>query len=263
MTDATLDTTGSKPAVRLERHLPDPPPVVWQAITDRAQLKEWFPCDVIVEGGRWEVGAALSFPFPPEVIEMTLAGPCSRSTSPSSSPTPGVMTRSSASSCTRRARVPAWCSATSSRPAGRRGTPPAGTTAWTGWRGSRGTRTPGPAGSLSTPPRSSRSSARRRAACRVQGRALTGPGHAARDREIRAGVLRVGREDEALELEGDRAVDRRPDLLRGFDGVGCGEHACRRGQLDGRTSAPKAALACSPTFSLSRSRGIASSNMIA
>jgi uncharacterized protein YndB with AHSA1/START domain len=74
MTGATLDTTGTRPAVRLERYLPDPPAVVWQAITDRAQLKEWFPCDVIVEGGRWEVGAAISFPFPPEVIDMTLAG---------------------------------------------------------------------------------------------------------------------------------------------------------------------------------------------
>jgi uncharacterized protein YndB with AHSA1/START domain len=74
MTDATLDTTGTRPAVRLERYLPDLPTVVWQAITDRAQLKEWFPCDVIVAGGRWEVGAAISFPFPPEVIEMTMAG---------------------------------------------------------------------------------------------------------------------------------------------------------------------------------------------
>jgi uncharacterized protein YndB with AHSA1/START domain len=74
MTDATLDTAGTRPAVRLERYLPDPPAVVWQAITDRAQLKEWFPCDVIVEGGRWEVGAAISFPFPAEVIDMTLAG---------------------------------------------------------------------------------------------------------------------------------------------------------------------------------------------
>ena len=74
MTDATLDTTGPKPAVRLERRLPDPPAVVWRAITERDQLKTWFPCDVIVEGGRWEVGAAISFPFPPGVIEMTLTG---------------------------------------------------------------------------------------------------------------------------------------------------------------------------------------------
>jgi uncharacterized protein YndB with AHSA1/START domain len=74
MTDASLDTTGAKPAVRLERHLPDPPAVVWQAITEREQLKAWFPCDVIVEGGRWEVGASIAFPFPSEVIDMTLTG---------------------------------------------------------------------------------------------------------------------------------------------------------------------------------------------
>jgi uncharacterized protein YndB with AHSA1/START domain len=74
MTDGTLDTTGPHPAVRLERRLPDPPAVVWQAITERDQLKAWFPCDVIVEGGRWVVGAAITFPFPPEVIDMTLTG---------------------------------------------------------------------------------------------------------------------------------------------------------------------------------------------
>ena len=74
MTDATLDTAGTRPAVRLERYLPDPPSVVWQAITDRAQLREWFPCDVIVADGRWEVGAAITFPFPAEVIDMTLTG---------------------------------------------------------------------------------------------------------------------------------------------------------------------------------------------
>ena len=74
MTDATLDTAGTQPAVRLERYLPDPPPAVWQALTDRDRLKEWFPCDVIVEGGRWEVGAVISFPFPADVVDMTLAG---------------------------------------------------------------------------------------------------------------------------------------------------------------------------------------------
>ena len=41
MTDATLDTTAAKPAVRLERYLPDPPPVVWQAIKiGRASCRE-------------------------------------------------------------------------------------------------------------------------------------------------------------------------------------------------------------------------------
>jgi uncharacterized protein YndB with AHSA1/START domain len=74
MTDATLDVTGAKPAVRLERHLPDPPAVVWQAITERDQLKAWFPCDVIVEDGRWTVGAAITFPFPAAVLDMTLTG---------------------------------------------------------------------------------------------------------------------------------------------------------------------------------------------
>jgi uncharacterized protein YndB with AHSA1/START domain len=74
MTEPTLDTTGPRPAVRLERRLPDPPPVVWRAITERGQLKAWFSCDVIVEGGRWEVGAAITFTFPPEVIDLTLTG---------------------------------------------------------------------------------------------------------------------------------------------------------------------------------------------
>ncbi|MBO0801712.1 MAG: SRPBCC domain-containing protein [Nocardiopsaceae bacterium] len=73
-TTGTLDASGDKPAVRLERHLPDPPEVVWRAITDRAELKSWFPCDVIVEGCRWVVGATISFPFPADVIDMTLAG---------------------------------------------------------------------------------------------------------------------------------------------------------------------------------------------
>src|SRR5205823_14840535 len=73
MSDATLLTDRGRPAVRLERHLPDPPAVVWQALTDREQLRSWFPSGVSVDGGAWEVGAAISFPFPPAVIDMTLA----------------------------------------------------------------------------------------------------------------------------------------------------------------------------------------------
>ena len=72
--DATLLTDRAQPAVRLERDLPDPPEVVWAALTERERLRDWCPCDVIVEGGAWRVGAAISFPFPPEVIEMTLRG---------------------------------------------------------------------------------------------------------------------------------------------------------------------------------------------
>jgi uncharacterized protein YndB with AHSA1/START domain len=74
MTDATLLTDGPRPAVRLERRLTDPPEVVWAALTDPAQLRAWFPSGVIVEGGAWRPGAALRFPFPPEVSDMTLTG---------------------------------------------------------------------------------------------------------------------------------------------------------------------------------------------
>jgi uncharacterized protein YndB with AHSA1/START domain len=74
MTNATLTTEGARPAIRLERHLPDPPAIVWRALTEREQLRSWFPSDVIVEGGHWVAGAAISFPFPPEVIDMTLTG---------------------------------------------------------------------------------------------------------------------------------------------------------------------------------------------
>jgi uncharacterized protein YndB with AHSA1/START domain len=74
MTDATLLDDRARPAVRLERRLADPPDVVWRALTEREQLRSWFPCDVIVGGGRWEVGAAITFPFPPEVMDLTLTG---------------------------------------------------------------------------------------------------------------------------------------------------------------------------------------------
>jgi uncharacterized protein YndB with AHSA1/START domain len=74
MTDATLLTDRERPAVRLERRLTDPPAVVWQALTQREQLRSWFPTDVIVDGGRWEVGATITFPFPPEVLDLTLTG---------------------------------------------------------------------------------------------------------------------------------------------------------------------------------------------
>jgi uncharacterized protein YndB with AHSA1/START domain len=74
MNDVTLLTDGARPAVRLERHLVDPPPVVWRALTEREQLRSWFPCDVIVDGGRWKVGAPITFPFPADVIDMTLTG---------------------------------------------------------------------------------------------------------------------------------------------------------------------------------------------
>jgi uncharacterized protein YndB with AHSA1/START domain len=74
VTEATIVGGGNRPNIRLERRLVDPPSVVWRALTDREQLRSWFPCDVIVTGGHWKVGAAISFPFPPEVMDMTLTG---------------------------------------------------------------------------------------------------------------------------------------------------------------------------------------------
>jgi uncharacterized protein YndB with AHSA1/START domain len=74
MTGATIVTGGGRPSVRLERQLVDPPSVVWRALTDREQLRAWFPCEVIVTGGKWKVGATISFPFPAEVMDITLTG---------------------------------------------------------------------------------------------------------------------------------------------------------------------------------------------
>src|SRR5919204_948742 len=74
MTDAELLADRDRPAVRLERHLPDPPAGVWKALTERAHLRSWFPSDVILDGGRWEVRATIAFPFPPETIDLTLTG---------------------------------------------------------------------------------------------------------------------------------------------------------------------------------------------
>jgi uncharacterized protein YndB with AHSA1/START domain len=70
--NGTLLTDGARPAVRLERDLADPPPVVWRALTDRDELRAWFPCDVVVADGRWVPGAAITFLF--EEHDMTLTG---------------------------------------------------------------------------------------------------------------------------------------------------------------------------------------------
>ena len=62
--EATVDTRGPRPVLRFERVLARPPEAVWRAITDREELKAWFPCDVVADA--WEPGAAISFPFPGE-----------------------------------------------------------------------------------------------------------------------------------------------------------------------------------------------------
>lgn len=71
---ARILSEGAAPVVCVERLLVDPPEVVWRAITDREELRAWFPCDVDVEGGVWSVGSRIVFRFPPEVIDVTLQG---------------------------------------------------------------------------------------------------------------------------------------------------------------------------------------------
>jgi uncharacterized protein YndB with AHSA1/START domain len=74
VTEARLLPGGRRASLRLERHLVDPPQVVWGALTERDQLLTWFPCDVEVVGGTWKVGAAIVFRFSPEVVDLTLHG---------------------------------------------------------------------------------------------------------------------------------------------------------------------------------------------
>ncbi|MGH9007399.1 MAG: SRPBCC domain-containing protein [Acidimicrobiales bacterium] len=61
MLDAVLDSTGTRPVVRLERRLPRPPAEVWLALTDRDELAAWFPCDIITD--EWKTDATLRFVF--------------------------------------------------------------------------------------------------------------------------------------------------------------------------------------------------------
>jgi uncharacterized protein YndB with AHSA1/START domain len=74
MTEAKIMAGGQRASLRMERHLTDPPEVVWSALTNRAELRSWFPCDVEVVGGSWQVGATIVFRFSPEVMDMTLDG---------------------------------------------------------------------------------------------------------------------------------------------------------------------------------------------
>ena len=68
---ATLTTTGTRPTIRFERDLADPPPTVRRALTDPEDLKAWFPSEIVTD--RWDVGAKLTFVFP-ENPEFTMGG---------------------------------------------------------------------------------------------------------------------------------------------------------------------------------------------
>lgn len=45
----------------LEKNFAQPPEKVWQVLTEREFLRQWFPCDV---AGKWSVGETLRFTFP-------------------------------------------------------------------------------------------------------------------------------------------------------------------------------------------------------
>ncbi|MGH2586217.1 MAG: SRPBCC family protein [Dehalococcoidia bacterium] len=58
--DGALHTVDGRPILRFERRLAHPPRKVWAALTDPAQLAQWFPADI--EGDR-APGATLRFVF--------------------------------------------------------------------------------------------------------------------------------------------------------------------------------------------------------
>jgi Activator of Hsp90 ATPase homolog 1-like protein len=59
----TYTTVDGRPAVRFERRLAHPPDAVWRMVTDPAELKHWFPCEVDVE---LRVGGPMRFVFSPD-----------------------------------------------------------------------------------------------------------------------------------------------------------------------------------------------------
>jgi uncharacterized protein YndB with AHSA1/START domain len=61
VSEATLLRAGARPVVRLERHLPRPVEVVWEAVTDPAEMRAWFPTRI--EIAEWKVGAPLTHYF--------------------------------------------------------------------------------------------------------------------------------------------------------------------------------------------------------
>jgi uncharacterized protein YndB with AHSA1/START domain len=57
----SLSTTDGRSSLHMERLLPDPPAVVWRALTDPALLDRWFPAQVRTAG--FAAGAELRYAF--------------------------------------------------------------------------------------------------------------------------------------------------------------------------------------------------------
>ena len=60
-TTGTYSEHGGQPVVRFERTFPHPVEVVWEAVSDPNQLREWFPTTVQFE--RLQRGASIEFEF--------------------------------------------------------------------------------------------------------------------------------------------------------------------------------------------------------
>lgn len=60
-TTGRYENSDGQPVVHFERTLPHPTAVVWEAVTDPAQLAQWFP--TTVEFDRLAPGAAIAFAF--------------------------------------------------------------------------------------------------------------------------------------------------------------------------------------------------------
>jgi len=61
MSDATLLSAGNRPVLRFERHLPLPVETVWRAVTDKVEMRSWFPTRIEID--EWKVGASLVHHF--------------------------------------------------------------------------------------------------------------------------------------------------------------------------------------------------------
>jgi uncharacterized protein YndB with AHSA1/START domain len=61
MSEATLLTTGTRPVLRFERHLPLRVETVWRAVTDPDEMRVWFPTRIEID--EWKVGASMVHHF--------------------------------------------------------------------------------------------------------------------------------------------------------------------------------------------------------
>jgi len=67
MTDATLLHADGRAILRFERHLAKPIDVVWTAVTDPSEMREWFPTRIEID--EWKVGAPLTHHFDEHEID--------------------------------------------------------------------------------------------------------------------------------------------------------------------------------------------------